>query len=77
MNKKFKGIDELFREEGESEQVCTVTAAKREAGNELFKTTITLPRSLHRQVKKYAIDTGMKDKDVMTMAIQEFIEKHK
>lgn len=71
--KKFRGIDEIFREETEKPAGGIV---QETAMDEVAKTTVVLPRALHRQVKKYAIDAGMKEKQVIATAVQEFIERH-
>lgn len=71
--KKFAGIDEIFEGADPKE---TSSAGKPEISGEMFKTTIELPRSLHQQVKRYAIDACLKEKQVMALAVQEFIERH-
>ena len=37
--------------------------------------THSTPLELHRKVKKYAVDAGMKEKQVIAQAIREFFER--
>ena len=37
--------------------------------------SLEYPLELHRKVKKYAVDAGMKEKQVIAQAIREFFER--
>lgn len=69
---KFTGIDEILQGGAPAapsrvqDEKCKETMAK---------TSLEYPLELHRKVKKYAIDTGMKEKQVIALAVKEFSEK--
>ena len=44
-------------------------------GEALARTSLEYPLELHRKVKKYAVDAGMKEKQVIAQAIREFFER--
>ena len=44
-------------------------------GKYLARTSLEYPLELHRKVKKYAVDAGMKEKQVIAQAIREFFER--
>ena len=76
---KFIGIDEILQG-GASPHSTRADAPqgdrRGQGGTVLTKTSLEYPLELHRKVKRYAIDNGMKEKQVITLAVREFFERH-
>lgn len=68
---KFIGIDEILQG-GNTKPSHTFHS---EGGEALARTSLEYPLELHRKVKKYAVDAGMKEKQVIAQAIREFFER--
>ena len=68
---KFIGIDEILQ--GGTPNRPTPEEGKK--GEALARTSLEYPLELHRKVKKYAVDAGMKEKQVIAQAIREFFER--
>ena len=65
---KFIGIDEILQG-GTPNRPTHSTPKEGKKGEALART------SLERKVKKYAVDAGMKEKQVIAQAIREFFER--
>ena len=66
---KFIGIDEILQ--GGTPNRPTHSTPKEGKKGEALE----YPLELHRKVKKYAVDAGMKEKQVIAQAIREFFER--
>lgn len=69
---KFIGIDEILQG-GTPNRPTHSTPEEGKKGEVLARTSLEYPLELHRKVKKYAVDAGMKEKQVIAQAIREFI----
>ena len=73
---KFIGIDEILQG-GTPNRPTHSTPKEGKKGEALARTSLEYPLELHRKVKKYAVDAGMKEKQVIAQAIREFFEWRK
>lgn len=71
---KFIGIDEILQG-GTPNRPTHSTPKEGKKGEALARTSLEYPLELHRKVKKYAVDAGMKEKQVIAQAIREFFER--
>lgn len=58
---KFIGIDEILQG-GTPNRPTHSTPKEGKKGEALARTSLEYPLELHRKVKKYAVDAGMKEK---------------
>ena len=65
---KFIGIDEILQG-GTPNRPTHSTPKEGKKGEALARTSLEYPLELHRKVKKYAVDAGMKEKQVIAQAI--------
>ena len=66
---KFIGIDEILQG-GTPNRPTHSTPKEGKKGEALARTSLEYPLELHRKVKKYAVDAGMKEKQVIAQAIR-------
>ncbi len=66
-------VDNSRKEERRGEKGRGEKEGKK--GEALARTSLEYPLELHRKVKKYAVDAGMKEKQVIAQAIREFFER--
>lgn len=66
---KFIGIDEILQG-GTPNRPTHSTPEEGKKGEALARTSLEYPLELHRKVKKYAVDAGMKEKQVIAQAIR-------
>ena len=71
---KFIGIDEILQG-GTPNRPTHSISEEGKKGEALARTSLEYPLELHRKVKKYAVDAGMKEKQVIAQAIREFFER--
>ena len=67
-------IDEILQG-GTPNRPTHSTPKEGKKGEALARTSLEYPLELHRKVKKYAVDAGMKEKQVIAQAIREFFER--
>lgn len=72
---KFIGIDEILQGGTPNRPTHSTPEEGKERGRTLARTSLEYPLELHRKVKKYAVDAGMKEKQVIAQAIREFFER--
>jgi predicted transcriptional regulator len=46
-------------------------------GEEMKKTTLEMPQSLHRRMKHFSADSGKSLKKIATEALAEYLDKHR
>ncbi len=71
---KFIGIDEILQG-GTPNRPTHSTPKEEEERGSTGQNLTGYPLELHRKVKKYAVDAGMKEKQVIAQAIREFFER--
>ena len=74
LSNTYIGIDEILQG-GTPNRPTHSTPEEGKKGEVLARTSLEYPLELHRKVKKYAVDAGMKEKQVIAQAIREFFER--
>ena len=70
---KFIGIDEILQG-GTPNRPTHSTPEEGKKGEVLARTSLEYPLELHRKVKKYAVDAGMKEKQEENEDIRIFVD---
>ena len=72
VNKEYGKIYWNWRDSAGRNTKPSHTPTRRREEKVLARTSLEYPLELHRKVKKYAVDAGMKEKQVIAQAIREF-----